>query len=195
MARTTSPGSRVLGLVKTVRNYVVAIWAWDLWLGLGFGGFAGVVAMVPDVRRAAVTLLIAEAAIGVALLATVLTGLGIFATFFDRAYRRVLEEAGEGDLRQALEPYAIVAFVGATTAVLGTVSAVAYPALAPAIQGTLLGFTTGFCVWAIAGCASLAELTIFHARSRASLMRSIDDAREARTRTPASRGRTRTKQV
>jgi hypothetical protein len=137
-------------------------------------------------------MLLAATAIGAAILATVLTALSVVATFFDSAYRRVLEEAHEGDLRPAFEPYAVVGYAAAATTILALVGAVAWKALPGGAQAVLLGAAVLTSVWSIAGAASLIEMTLFHARNRATTMRAMDAYREAGARQRGRSGRSRT---
>jgi hypothetical protein len=78
----------VVGLLRRTRRRVLA----------------GVAAIEEDVRANAVTILLPEAGVGVALSAVVLAAMAVFTTFFDDYYRRVLETAS-GSVRAALLPY------------------------------------------------------------------------------------------
>jgi hypothetical protein len=152
--------------------------SWDFAIGLVCGGLAFGVSISPDVRDEALTFLIAEAAIGVALTGTVFAGLALFATFFDRGYRRVLELAG--GLASAVLPYLVVGFASGAAAIVATVAAIATPASSGTVQAALLGVSTFLCCWAIAGICSLMRITADHARDRAALMRGAEQAESMR---------------
>jgi hypothetical protein len=180
--------------LKTMRWWTTYGWptvrSWDFVIGVAGGGLAFGVAISPAVRDNALTFLIAEAAIGVALTSTVFAGLALFATFFDRGYRRVLELT-DGGLPGAVLPYLIVGFVSAATAIFATVAAIATPASSGTVQAALIGFATFLCCWAIAGVGSLMRITCDHARDRAELMRGAEQAeglRLRRLREPAEHG-------
>lgn len=157
------------------------------------GVAAGVLCVNDHVRAQGPTMLLASAALGAAFLATVLTALSVVSTFFDSAYRRVLEEAHRGDIRPALLPYGVVAYVSAVATLLGLIGAIVWAALPGGLQGVLMGLAALFAAWAVAGSASLVQITLFHARQRAGTMRAIEQYREAQARQrSASRSRSRT---
>jgi hypothetical protein len=160
------------------------------------GAAAGVLCVNDHVRAQGPTMLLASAALGAAFLATVLTALSVVSTFFDAAYRRVLEEAHGGDIRPALLPYAVVAYVSALASVIGLLGAIGWRALPGGVQGVLMGLAALFAAWAVTGSASLVRITLFHARQRAGTMRAIEQYRDAQARQRASapRGRSRTTQ-
>jgi hypothetical protein len=158
---------------------------WDFWVGLLGGGIAAVAATSRTVRDAGVTVLLGEAAIGIALLSVVLAGLAIITPTFDGLYRRVLEKAG--GVRQALDPYLLIAAVSGIGAVVAVLGALTWPELGTSLRVLILGLATMLAVWAISGTVSLVELTIFHADQRAELLRGIDDAEELRVRRLAER--------
>jgi hypothetical protein len=148
--------------------------SWDTYVGLGAGAVAGGLMGSDAVRGAAVAVLLAEAAIGIALTATVLGAVAIFATFFDANYRRVLDLAG--GFRSALMPYITVSVIAAAAGLCGLLSALALPALQRDVAAAVVALSTLLCAWATAGTVSLVELTLFHATQRASLMAGADDA-------------------
>lgn len=96
-------------VLQTARSAFVA---WDFAIGLAGGGLAFGLCWVKAVRDAVVPALLAEAAFGVAVTATVLAAMALLATFYDPAYRRVLDLA-PGGFRSALEPYGIIGAVAA----------------------------------------------------------------------------------
>jgi hypothetical protein len=151
--------------------------SWDFYVAVGVGLGAGAATASRDVRAAAVPVTITEAAIGVALTATVFGALAIFATFYDAGYRRVLELAG--GFRAALMPYMVVGIVSAVSGMVGLVAALVLPAFGRWPSVGAVGVSTLFCVWALTGTISLIELTIFHAAERAKLMTGADDAARA----------------
>jgi hypothetical protein len=127
-----------------------------------------------EVRAAAVPIMIAESAIGIALTATVFAAIAVFATFFDTSYRRVLELAG--GFRSALMPYQVVAVVSALAGIGGLIGALALPAIPTWADVGAIALSSGLCGWAIAGVVSVTELTIFHATQRAQLLGGADHA-------------------
>jgi hypothetical protein len=148
--------------------------AWDFRMALGFGIGTFALAFVRVVRDAAVPILIAEAAIGVAVTATVFAALAVFTTFFDGTYRRVLELSG--GFRSALMPYIVIGIVSATSGLLGLIAALALPALGSIAVEVDIAMPTLFCVWTLTGTVSLIDITVFHARARADLMAGADAA-------------------
>lgn len=135
------------------------------------------------VRDEAVTVLIAESALGAGLLAVVLAALAILVVFFDDYYRQILT-AVPGGVAGAMLPYQTVAVVGAATAAIGLVTAVAWPTIPAFAQALLLGLTTWLLVWAAVGTVHLVNLTVFHGLQRARLLEAIHEAR-SRTKRPA----------
>jgi hypothetical protein len=162
--------------------------SWDFYVAVVCGLAAYVICGSKAVRSAAVPILIAEAAIGVALLAVVFGAIAVFATFYDATYRRVLDLAG--GFRSALMPYIVVAVIAALAGAVGIISALALPALDVIPFKLVSAASTLLCAWAITGMVSITELTLFHATERAKLMRGADEAetiraqrlREGRTR-------------
>ena len=73
------------------------VWrGWDFGIGLITGALVlAVGASSNSVRGAGVTVLLAEAAIGVAVVGVMLAALAVFAANFDNVYRRVLENERE----------------------------------------------------------------------------------------------------
>lgn len=153
---------------------------WDFVSALVVGGAAAGLGTIDDVRDAAIPVLIAEGAIGGALMATVFGALAIFATFFDGAYRRILDASGS--FRDALMPYFTIAAVGGLAVIFGTVGALALPFLGDELAAAVLGLSTFFFAWCVTGMVSLTEITLFHASQRAKLMSGADDAEAIRVR-------------
>jgi hypothetical protein len=156
-----------------------AVVGWDFGVGLVVGGGTVALGTIASVRADAVTIHITEAAICAGLLATILGGLAIFATFFDAGYRRVLEHADRDGLAGAVRPYLVVSIVAGAGTIVGVVAAIADPAVGGLGAAFVLGGPTLLCAWAVAGCVSLAELTLFHAKERAALLRGAEDAAES----------------
>jgi peptidoglycan/LPS O-acetylase OafA/YrhL len=155
--------------------------AWDFYLAVACGAIAFALAFLDaDVRGAATTVLIAQAAVGVAITSTVFGSLAVFATFYDGTYRRVLEKAG--GFSAALMPYAVVGVVAAACGVVGIVAALAIPALGTLTTGIVVALTTLLCAWTLTGTASLVEQTVFHATQRAKLLEGADHAESVRAR-------------
>jgi hypothetical protein len=148
----------------------------DCYVGVASGVIAAAAATNRDVRANAVTILLPEAGIAVALSAVVLAAMAIFATFFDDWYRRVLEVAS-GSVGRALTPYRAVATIAGAATLVALIVALAWPALPAGLQAVLFGVATGLAAWAIAGCVQLASLTIWHADQRSQLMRGVEDAK------------------
>lgn len=154
--------------------------SWDFIVSVGFGGVGFGLVFVPAVRRAAVPILITEAAIGVAMTATVFGALTVFTTFYDGAYRRVLEFAG--GFRSALMPYIVIGVVAAAAGLSGLIAALALPALGVWASAFAVAIPTLFCAWTLTGIVSLIELTLFHATERSRLMAGADEAESIRAK-------------
>jgi hypothetical protein len=159
--------------------------AWDFIVAVVVGAASFALAFVDSVRDAAVPILLAEAAIGVAVTATVFAALAIFATFFDGSYRRVLELSG--GFRSALMPYIVVGVVSAAAGLFGLLAAFALPALGKWAIEAGIAVPTLLCAWTLTGTAGLIELTMFHAASRAKLMAGADNAESIRAERLAKR--------
>jgi hypothetical protein len=148
---------------------------WDAFAALAAAAVAFALSTKHAVREDAVTVLLALAAAGLAVLSIVLGSMAIFATFFDQHYRRVLEQAGGMSI--ALRPFLIVATAGALALVIGVLATLAWPVGGWLLQAALTSVTAALGAYAVFGGLSLVELTIFHAQQRAELQRGIDDAR------------------
>lgn len=156
-----SDGTRMNGGMLG-RALVLARRRWDLSGAIVIAGIAFALETKEAVRHDTVTVLLAAAAAGLAVLSVVLGAMAVFATFFDSNYRRVLEAAG--GMRQALVPYLIVAGAGAVAAVLGVIVSLAWPVDGWVLKAALSSATIGVAIYAILGALSLVELTIFHAK-------------------------------
>lgn len=154
--------------------------SWDFYVGVALGCVGAGASLVRSVRDAAVPILLAEAAVGVALTATVLAAMAIVATFFDPTYRRVLDLAG--GFRAALMPYAVVGVVSAAGGAVGLIGALLLPALGKTVGAIDVGLSTLLFGWALAGTVAITELTLFHASQRASLMSGADQAETIRAK-------------
>lgn len=152
--------------------------SWDFVVAISIGAGTFGLGFIDSVRDAAVPILIAEAAIGVAITATVFAALAVFATFYDGAYRRVLELAG--GFRTALMPYIVVGVVSAAAGLFGLIAALVLPALGSLAIEFAIAIPTLLCSWTLTGTVSLAELTLFHASQRAELMAGADQAETIR---------------
>lgn len=152
--------------------------SWDFAIGVGAGVFAALLSLSAGVREQGPTILLAELAVGLGVVAAVLSALAILTTFFDGHYRRVLEEVG--GIRRAMLPYLVVAAVAGICAVVALLVALGWPAFGAVVRTPLLGLATGLAVWTIAGVVSLVEITIFHGTQRAALMRKTDDLADIR---------------
>jgi hypothetical protein len=162
--------------VRRLRTATEIVWkGWDFRVGLIVGVAVGLLAS-SSVRRHGVTGLLAEAAIGVAILSVVLAALAIIAPAIDGFYRQVLDKAG--GVREAMAPYLLIGAVAGIAAILSLVGAILWPAAGPAAQRVVLGSTSGLTVWAIGGAISLVEITIFHATQRSELLSIVDTTEE-----------------
>ena len=153
---------------------------WDFYVAGAFGAAGFGLTLVDDVRAAAVPVLITEAAIGVAMTATVFGAVAVFTTFYDGTYRRALE-LGSG-FRAALMPYITIGVVSAAAGIAGFMGALALPALGAWLAAAVVGLSTLLCAWTLTGTISLTELTLFHASERADLMAGADDAESYRAK-------------
>jgi hypothetical protein len=138
-----------------------------------------VLASSSAVRAQGVTIAVAAGACGVAVVSVVLGALAVISALFDGHYRRVLEMAG--GIRNAMRPYLVVSAVAGCTTVAAIVTALGWPIFGMWGQLLSLAFTVFLTGWCVFGMVSLVELTIFHAESRAKLMRGIEDAKAIRT--------------
>lgn len=123
------------------------------------------------------TILIAEVAVGVSLLAVTFTALAVLVGMLNDVYVRVLH--GAGGVSYAMGPYRTVAFISASAAFTGGLGA----ALVGAdvywwIRLLLIALPSGLTAWALYGTVQLAGLTIFHGEMRAELIRGIRKAGE-----------------
>ncbi len=167
-------------MISSVRRWVSQHGAdtfkhWDFLTAIGCAAAAFGLAFITSVHQSAQAVLFAEIAVGVAMTATVLAALAIFATFFDGAYRIVLEQSGGfGD---ALMPFVTIAVVAAIGALTALIAAIGVPATGKLVGALALGVPTLFCAWTLTGSISLVELTAFHAKQRAALMAGVDEAK------------------
>lgn len=152
--------------------------SWDFFVAIVCGAAAAGMTSVRVVRESAVTILIAEAAVGVALMAVVFAGMAIFATFYDSTYRRVLDLAG--GFRSAMMPYITVSVVSALSGGVGILGAFALPSLGDWTGDLVCGASTLLFAWSVTGVVSITGLTLFHAGERAKLMRGADEAENIR---------------
>ncbi len=152
--------------------------SWDFYVAVVCGVAAYIICGSKVVRAAAVPVLMAEAAIGVGLLAVVFGAIAVFATFYDPSYRRVLDLAG--GFRSALMPYISVAVISALAGAAGIIGALALPALGVFSAKLVCACSTFLFAWSVAGMVSITELTLFHASRRAELMRGADEAETIR---------------
>lgn len=157
----------------TGRNVFISA---DCGVGIAGGVVAGIAATDKSVRANAVTILLPEAGIAVALFTVVIAAMAILATFFDDAYRRVLETAS-GSVGKALRPYRVVAVIAGAATLAALLAALVWPAVSTLLEAIFLGLATGLTAWTIAGCVQLTSLTIWHADQRSKLMRGIEDAK------------------
>ncbi len=155
-----------------------ALKSWDFGVGVGCAMVAAVLALDDGVRGQGVTVALASCAVGMAVLGVVLAALAIITAFFDGHYRRVLESAG--GIRRAMAPYLLVAGTGGLAAVVGLLTALAWPAFGEWTQIVALAVTVLLTVWSVAGTVSLVEITLFHAEQRAALMRGFEEAADVR---------------
>lgn len=127
-----------------------------------------------EVRRQGVTMLLAEAAVAIGVLAIVLTAMTVINGFIDGNYRKVLEAVGGA--QRAFLPFRVVAFVAAAATVAAIISAVGWPALSAWPRAGLLTLCCGLTAWSVAGVVSLIEIVIFHTEQRALLADTADEA-------------------
>lgn len=151
--------------------------SWDLFVG----GLAAAVVVVAagfngDVRSNGVTILIAESALGLALMSVVLGTLGLLVSFIDERYRQVIALT-PGGIGAAWQPYKTVAFLGGMAALVGLLAAVLWETMNNWGQATLLGCASGLLIWAIGGTIQIVFLTAWHGQQRARLMQVLSEAR------------------
>jgi hypothetical protein len=163
--------------VKALLARTAIVWkGWDFYAGVAGAGFAAIgVASSRGVRDNGITILLAEAAVGVALLGCVLAALQIFAPSLDSLYRRILDQT-EGGVAGALAPYMLTAAVAGLAAVAGVIAALLWPSFGVTMQTVATSVATLFAVYSIAATVSLVQLSIMHARLRARLLGGVDEA-------------------
>jgi hypothetical protein len=108
-----------------------------------------------------------EVLLGGGLLAVVLAALAILVTFFDEKYREALRRAG---FSNAVFPFKVVAFAGASAASLGLLSIGLWGVLPHTVKAGAFGLVTGATVWAVVGTWQLVSDTTFHGVKRAELL-------------------------
>lgn len=136
-----------------------------------------------SVRAQATTIFLAEAALGIALLAVALTALAILVGLMGEEYLLILNRV-PGGVQGALLPYRVVAFVSGLTPLLALTSLLLWglevnlPLPGWFRQAFALAVTTGLSVWAIIGTIQLVGVTADHGEDRASLLGGIQVARQ-----------------
>lgn len=145
------------------------------------GVVAGVLVAAYLIRRPAavdgrsLTILAGVAALGVALLAVVLTAMAILGGF-NRDYQRVLTLVDDEGPTGALAPYQTVAVVCALTTLLafaGLVLGPDFPNLWRAIGSGVIAL---FAFWSTWGTVQLVNLTAFHSKMQSKQRAALDKA-------------------
>lgn len=148
----------------------------DFQLGLAAGAFVLVGCLLqPGIRDQAVTVLLAEAALGAAFLGVALTALTILVGVLDLSYLRVLVHAN--GVRQALMPFQTIAFASGLSTVLGLMGAAAVGGASWPLTTGAMTVSTAATVWTITGTVQLVNLVSFHGEQRGELLHGIAEAR------------------
>lgn len=120
---------------------------------------------------------LAEAALGTALLAVVLTALSILVAFLSEEYVEFLEASPIG-IDGAIHPYLLVSSVSGIATVLGLGAAIAWEVLPHWSKAAAVATSTAFTVWAVVGVVELVLVTASHGKQRARLPEIRDAARQ-----------------
>ena len=170
--------------IEPARESAVRIFrSWDFGLGLavGVGTFFGLRAS-DFVTQQGVTILLAEAALGIAVLAVALTALSILVGLLGDEYIRVLEMAHARGVTEALLPFQIVAWIGGATTLVGLGVLVAWDIRGPfnwstpTLRAIGIALPTALSAWCVAGTISLVNATVFHGEMRAKFRQVLQDA-------------------
>jgi hypothetical protein len=158
----------------------------DAWLGAIVGvGLRFATHYAPSILGQGQPVLIAEMALGVALLAVCLTALSILVGFLGEDYLAFLKDSPLG-IRGAIAPYKTVAAVSATQALCGLGSVLCWPIAPTWGKQISVAVTSGLASWAIVGIVQLVGITARHGflRSRIPEIREAGlQALEARRKT------------
>jgi hypothetical protein len=126
------------------------------------------------------------AGISVAILAVVVAAFAILAAFLTDEYMLIIGEA-LGDVRQAFEPYAVVAIVSGLSA-FASIAGIFVWKIAPGwAQSLVLGVAVGSCTWAVIGTVQLVGVTAHHGHLRMRVPEIRAAARTARAEREAAK--------
>jgi len=136
-----------------------------------------------ELRARGVQIMLAQAGIGIAVLAVALTALAILVGLLGNEYLRILERGDPDGVHGAFQPYRVTATVGGINGFFSLVAALAWvaptflPIPAWVLQSLGLATSTGLAVWSIWGTVLLVRLTAFHGEQRARFIDSILEAK------------------
>jgi hypothetical protein len=180
--RTLQPKRHASPMAETtwwrqVGQYVFV--AWDFAAGVVIGLGIGLATVeVPKLATNGFTVMLAELALGVAVLAVVLTALSILVAFLGEEYVMFLKGSPLG-IRGAIEPYRVISIVTGCQ-VFAALLAVVCWSLAPLWgQAVALGVVTGLATWSIVGTVQLVNLTARHGYLRSRMPEIREAARKA----------------
>ncbi len=122
-----------------------------------------------------------SAGISVAILAVVVASFAILAAFLTDEYMLVIQDA-LGDIRQAFEPYAVVAVVAGLSAFASVVGIFVWKIAPGWAQSLVLAVAIGAAVWAVIGTVQLVGVTANHGRLRMRVPEIRAAAKEARAK-------------
>lgn len=151
----------------------------DFYLGVvtAAGSFVGL-AISSGLRDGAGRLLIAEAAMGITILAVVLTALSILVAFLNENYLYLIRKS-RGSIAAAIAPYRTLSVVGGTATIFALVGLFVWPVAPTLVKAALFGLASGFSMWALVGTIQLVGITARHGQLRARMPEIRESAERA----------------
>ncbi len=162
---------------RQVGQYVFISWDFGagFLIGIGIGLSAD---NVPPLETSGFTVLLAELALGVAVLAVVLTALSILVAFLGEEYVLFLKASPLG-IRGAIEPYRVISIVTGSEVFVSLLAVVCWSPAPVWGRALALGVASGLATWAIVGTVQLVGLTAKHGYLRSRLPEIREVARKA----------------
>lgn len=135
----------------------------------------------PDARSSGQDILLAEAGLGLAVLAVVLMALSILVAFLGEEYVLILRKTKDG-VAGAMRPYRFVGSISGLATVFSLLGAMLWSLCPPALQAFALAVGTWLTVWSVLGTIQLVGLTAKHGTYRARIPEIREALREGRER-------------
>lgn len=107
------------------------------------------------------TILVANLALGIAILGVNLTALSILVAFLDDKYLKIIQKS-KYQIKGTLRPYKIVATVATLASLFSLASLVVSPVVICQVAFVLFALSCGFTVWSIVGTLQIIRITAFH---------------------------------